>query len=173
VALGFGPRGAAAEDRRPPRVDRGVDAADERMSDAKPPRHRRPPRLRVGRITGSPRTALERGAGDDLALVNYNINQLAAVAERARDEGKTGLEIEARDVLGRQGLRKLELTVGKKMSLNVNLKTQDDLEPTAAFLRGLSPAERAALDAVLDRYDQAQRGHVIPAKALSSGKAEQ
>lgn len=89
-------------------------------------------------------------------------------AEASKTNGKVGQQIEALDVAGRLTLRKLEMTVGKKMSVNVNLKTQEDLSDTAAMMRSLPADKRAELDRALDLLDQLGQGNVLPAVALSS-----
>lgn len=61
------------------------------------------------------------------------------------------------------------MSVGKRMSVSVDVRTQDDLDPTAQFLRAMPPEQRAALDAALDLYGKIEAGEVIPAKALTSG----
>lgn len=130
------------------------------------------PRLRTTPITGSARKALEAGAGDDLSLLNHAVNCLMAGADQAESDGKLSLAGDLREKAGRLLMRKVELVVGKKMTMNLNLRTQEDLEPTAAFLRSLPPEQRAALDAALDLYAQLQQGTMLPATALSSTQVD-
>lgn len=111
---------------------------------------------------------MERGSSDVLRLAHYNINKLADAAEKAHDENRLGLEAEIRDILGRQVFRELELTLGKRMSVNLNLRTQDDLSDTATLMRSMTPAQRAELDRALDLIEQIGKGNVLPATALTS-----
>mgnify|MGYP001560328678 FL=1 len=118
-------------------------------------------------IVGPTRKALEHASIAVLRLAHYNINQLADAAEKARRDGNLGTEGDLRAVVGQQAFRYLELTLGKRMSLNVNVTSQDELTATAAFWRALPPDQRRALDAAMDAYADTQRG-VLPATALSS-----
>ena len=137
----------------------------------KPTAGEAPPRLDVAGITGPTRKALDHASAAVLRLAHYNINQLADAAERARKKGTFRDEAALRTALGTNLFRELELSLGRRMSVNVNVASQDELTATAAFWRALPPDQRRALDAAMDAYADAQRG-VLPATAQSSVRME-
>lgn len=100
-------------------------------------------------------------------MLHESLNETLASAQEAHAQGKLGLEGDLRDIFHRGGFRYLELTLGKKMSFNVNIKSQDDLPNYRAY----PPEVRAAMDAGLDAMEKFQQ-RAIPAKALSSEKME-
>jgi len=111
---------------------------------------------------------MDRYAAAVLGILHDNINELRGAAERAKKAGKDSQLADIADILGRLGFRYLELTLGKKMSFNVNIRTQEDLPDYRAL-----PAEvRSQLDGALDAIEEYQKGRVLPAKALSSAKVE-
>ena len=120
----------------------------------------------MGPFTGSARHAIDRSAPGVLAILHDNLNKLVRAAERARGAEKYALEAEIRDIINRAGLRYVELAIGRKMSVNLNLRSQDDL----VDYRNLPPEARATLDAALDLMEAYGKGGVVPAKALSSAK---
>lgn len=137
-----------------------------------PRKRARPPRLSVGPFTGSTRSALERTAPTLLRGAYHNMNRIAEAAERARVDKKGELEAKLRDIYGRQSWRGIELTLGKKMSLNVNIRTQEELSETAERIRALPPEKRAELDRALDLFEEIRKGTMLPATALSSATVE-
>lgn len=115
----------------------------------------------MGPSSGTTRAALDRGAPIVLAILHDNLNKLVRAANQAHADQKLGLEGDLRDVLNRGGFRYLELTLGKKMQFNVNLRTQDDL----VNLRAMPPAMRAEVDRALDAIEAFEQGRTIDATA--------
>jgi len=103
-----------------------------------------------------------------LAILHDTINELRDAAEVAKAGHNLRAQALIGDILGRLGLRYLELSLGRKLSLNVNVRSQDDL-----FDYRTVPAEvRARLDQALDAVDDFQRARALPARALSSERGE-
>jgi hypothetical protein len=125
-------------------------------------------RLPVNGLTGSPKQTLARHANKVIGVLHFVINELLDAAASAKAAGSRSVQVDALAEAGRLSLRSVELVVGRRTSLNLNVRSQEDLTATASFWRSLPPEQRAALDAAMDAYEQVQRGNVLPAKALSS-----
>jgi len=122
----------------------------------------------VGPFGRSTRAAMDEASAAVLAILHDTINELRDAAEVAKAGHNLRAQALIGDILGRLGLRYLELSLGRKLSLNVNVRSQDDL-----FDYRTVPAEvRARLDQALDAVDDFQRARALPARALSSERGE-
>lgn len=115
-------------------------------------------------FNGAAKRALEANANPVLGILHDTINELRGVAEHAKAANQRGLQVEALDTVGRISLRYLELTMGRKMSVNVNVRNQDELPD----YRTLPPEARRLFDAALDVIEAHRDGVIIETKALTS-----
>lgn len=122
----------------------------------------------MGPFSGSPRAAMDRYSAAVLGILHDNINELRAAGERAKALGKPAQFAMIGDILGRLGLRYLELSLGKKLHFNVNIRNQDQLPD----FRALPPEVQERLNVALDAVEAFERGRVIPAKALASRRLD-
>lgn len=111
---------------------------------------------------------MDRHSAAILGILHDNINELRATGATAQQAGQTRTFALIADILGRLGLRYLELSLGKKMSFNVNIRTQDDLPD----FRTLPPEVQERLNVALDAVEEFQKGRIITAKALTSTRVD-
>lgn len=148
-------------------VESGVDPLESILA----PQTGRPGPLSVVQVSGSARAALDAGTAHVISVWHDAINELRGIAQRAKRKGSLGIAIEANDAVGKLTLHYVDLVLGRKMHVNVNLRTQEDLPDYRARYQRLSPAERATVDASLDLLDAVERGRVLEATRLDDGSS--
>lgn len=116
----------------------------------------------MGPYSGSARHALDDNALIAVAIVHDQINKVLLAADKAATLNKRRLEGYLRSLAITGGLRYLELALGKRMSVNLNLRSQESLPEYRLLPREL----KERLDQDLDDLAAFQQGRVIPSKAL-------
>ncbi len=108
------------------------------------------------------RAALDAGALMVVGVIHDTINEVRALAEKAKRRDQLGHAISALDVAGKLTLRYLDITLGRKMRIDMNVRTQEDLPD----YRSLPPEVRAKVDEALNAMDAHRRGRVVEVKRV-------
>jgi hypothetical protein len=124
--------------------------------------HERPSALALATIpAGSSRKALSAVAHQLVGIVVDSVNELREIASLCRTKEDYFNEIAAHRAAGMLSYKGIELTHGRKVAVDLNVRSQEDLAQWTDF----SPETRMLLEAAFDAAER-ERGHLPGALRL-------